>query len=78
MYSGSWKLEKIEESDYYEVLCTRGHENWRKLKRLIFGKFCVFGHGNWRKLKSLIFMKFHVPGVMEIRENELIKNLTRH
>ena len=27
MYPGSWKLEKMEESDFCKVSCTRGHEN---------------------------------------------------
>ena len=29
------KLEKIEVFDFCDVLCTRGHENWRKLKHLM-------------------------------------------
>ena len=37
------KLEKIEVFDFCDVLCTRGHENWRKLKHLIFVKFHVPG-----------------------------------
>jgi hypothetical protein len=34
---------KIEVSDFWEVLCSRGHEDWRKLKYLIFGKFHLPG-----------------------------------
>ena len=34
---------KIEVSDFCQFSCTRGHENWRKLKYLILVKFCVPG-----------------------------------
>ena len=43
VYPGSWKLEKIKVFDICEFLCTRGHENWAKLKCLIFVKFRVPG-----------------------------------
>ena len=43
MYPGSLKLEKNEASDFMDVLCTRGHENWRKMKCLIFVKIHVPG-----------------------------------
>ena len=71
-------------SDFCEFSCTRGHKNWRKLKRLIFVKIHVPGvikiEKNWSvwflwkfmygswKLKRLIFVKIHVPGVMKIGE----------
>ena len=29
-YMGSWKLNKINASDFCEFSCTRGHESWRK------------------------------------------------
>ena len=58
---------RIEASDFCEILCTRGHENWRKLKHLIFFEVsCFRGHENWRKMKCLIFVKFCLPGVMII------------
>ena len=34
---------KIEAFYFCEVLCTWGHEIWRKLKHLIFVKFRVLG-----------------------------------
>ena len=43
MYPGSWKLQKIEASDFFVILCTRGHGNWRKFQHLIFVKFCLTG-----------------------------------
>ena len=41
MYPGSWKLKKIKVSDFCGFSCTRGHENWKKSKRLIFVDFHV-------------------------------------
>ena len=43
MYPGSWKFKKSEGSDFWEISCTGGNGNWRKLKRLIFEKFHVPG-----------------------------------
>ena len=60
MYPGSWKLDKIEVSDFCEVSCTRGHENWRKLKYLIF-------------VNTLIFSNFHDPGYTKIHQNQKLK-----
>ena len=36
MYPGSWKMKKIEASDFCGFSCTQGHENWIGSKRLIF------------------------------------------
>ena len=58
MYKGSWKFQKIEAFYLCEVLCTRGHENRRKLNNLNFVNFVYPGHENRRKLKYLIFLKF--------------------
>ena len=76
MYLGSWKLKKIEVSDFCEFSCTRGHESWITLKLLIFVMkveenwivwflwiSCTQGHESWRKSKRLIFVDFHVTGV---------------
>ena len=52
LFPGSWKLEKMEGSDF----CDLSHENWRKLKCLIFAKF----HENSRKMK--VFLKIHQLG----------------
>ena len=43
-----------------------GHENWRKLQRLIFVKIHVAGV---MKIEASVFVKIHVPGVMKIGEN---------
>ena len=43
LYPGSWKLNRIEASDFCELSYTRGHESWRKLKYLIFADFPVPG-----------------------------------
>ena len=48
LFPGSWKLEKMEGSDF----CDPSHENWRKLKCLIFAKF----HENSRRWR--VFWKF--------------------
>ena len=48
LFPGSWNLEKMEGSDF----CDPSHENWRKLKCLIFAKF----HENSRRWR--VFWKF--------------------
>ena len=90
MYPGTWKSTKIIPFNFLEnwikskllifwgFSCPRGHENWRKLNRLIFEDF----YGSW-KLKKIklshfceiscslgfvcwsvcFFLDFHVPGV---------------
>ena len=50
MYAGSWKLEKMEESDFCKVSCTRGHETLQKSDFTIFSNF----HGPVY-MKPLIF-----------------------
>ena len=59
MYPGSWKLNKIELSDFCGF-------SW-KLKKIEVSDFCEFsctwGHEKWRKLNRLIFVDFHVPVV---------------
>ena len=63
MYPGSWKLEKIEASDFCENSCTRGQENWRKLKRLIYVKIHVPGVRKIGENWSVWFLwKFMYPG----------------
>ena len=63
IYPGSWKLEKIEAFDFCEVLSTRGHENQRKLKNLIFVRFRVTGVIKIRKYWSIWFLwSFVFPG----------------
>ena len=63
MYPGSWKFDKIEESYFWEFSCTRGHENSRKLKGLIFVKFHVSGvmkmRENWSIWSLRISMYSH-------------------
>ena len=57
---GSCKLRKIKASDFCEISCTRGHENWRKLNCLIFEDFHVPGviriEENWIVWFLRIFM----------------------
>ena len=36
---GVMEIEKTEASDFCEISCIRGHENSRKVRRLIFEKF---------------------------------------
>ena len=43
--------------EFSEVLCTRGHENWKKIKHLFFVKFCVSGVMKIGK-KSSIWLSF--------------------
>ena len=47
------KLEKIEVFDFCDVLCTRGHDNLKKLKDYIFVKFCVPGVMKIRENQSI-------------------------
>ena len=82
MYPGSWKLEKIEVSDFFEILFTRGHEievsdfcekSW-KLEKIEASDFCVIlwtrGHKNWRKLKCQIFVWFYVSEEWKLEKIE--------
>ena len=49
---------------------TGGHENSRKLKRMIFENFHVPGVMKIKKnLKCILFVDFHVSGVMKNHEN---------
>ena len=50
--TGSWKLKKIELSDFWGFSCTLGHENWIESKCLIFVIFMV------RKNKEIEVSRF--------------------
>ena len=63
-------MKRIESSDFCGFSCSRGHESWRKLNRLIFVDFHVLGSWKLNKMKTsdflwklncLIFVDFHVP-----------------
>ena len=70
MYPGSWKFDKIEESYFWEFSCTRGHENSRKLKGLIFVKFHVSGVMKMKENWSVRLLRnFMYWGVMKIQQN---------
>ena len=75
MYPGSWKLDKIEESYFWEFSCT---ESWKfdKIEESYFWEFsCTGGHENARKLKHMIFENFNVPWVMKMSENWSVRLL---
>ena len=60
----SFKQKKIEESDFCGFSCTRGHENWRKSRRLIFVDFpnCP---GKFNKIRCFDFFQFSWPQIHE-------------
>ena len=67
----SWKLKKIEAFDFCEVLSTRGHENQKKLKNLIFVRFHVTGVIKIREYWSIWFLwSFMYKGLWKLEKIE--------
>ena len=52
----SWKLNKIDASDFCVFSCTRGHESWIKSMRLIFVNFHVHGVMKVEENRSVWFL----------------------
>ena len=72
MYPGSWKLKKIEASDFCGFSCTRGHENWIESKRLIFVNFHVPGVMKVEENRSVWFLRiFLYPGSWKLKKIEV-------
>ena len=72
LYRGSWKSKKIKVSDFCQFSCTRGHENWRKLKSWIFVNFRVPEVIKIRKNWGVGFLLIFVyPGSWKLEKNEV-------
>ena len=60
---------KVEVSDFCGFSCTRGHESWRKLKRLIFVDFHVPGVMKIEENQSVWFLWiFMYPGSWKLKK----------
>ena len=57
-YMGSWKLNKINASDFCEFSCTRGHESWRNRSVWFLWIFMYLGSWKLKKIEAFDFCEF--------------------
>ena len=74
--AGSWKFKKTEVYDFCEFSCTRGHENSRKLKGMIFENFHVLGVMKiWENWSVWFLWTFMYRGSWKLQKTEAYEQI---